>query len=88
MKLGTIIKLGLIGGGIYYVKKNGGLKATWDKLSSKLESVMGELKADVKSKKSPMRSTYESDTDFASSSSYGDEARGSIGNDKTGYNRG
>jgi hypothetical protein len=91
MKIGTLLKLGLVGGGIYYVKKQGGLKAAWDKLSTQLTNVKDQVKSQVQdatssSGQSPMRSMYESDSGFGSSSSYGNEASGSIGNrDKTGY---
>lgn len=88
MKIGTLVKLGLLGGGIYYVKKQGGLKATWDKLQSQFSTVKEKVKSEVAdvTSSSPTRSMYDSDSGF-SGSSLNNEASGSIGgsNDKTRY---
>ena len=66
---GRVVRLGLIGGGIYYVRKHGGPRAVWNKLVAQVTQRADEVKDKVKDQvdetkspkattESPMRPIY------------------------------
>lgn len=94
---GRVVKLGLLGAGIYYVRTHGGVRAVWGKLVDEAKATIGPLEhvaqnaaeevKDTIGKAHPASMPAMSDSDYerAPSSPYGNEPGGSFPSDKNRF---